>query len=131
LTVEAQAGTSLTLTQSGILGGDLTKAGAGTLMIGDGVALTGALNLNEGVLEVAPNVLAFRGRDVTLAADTQLRASGSLNRRVFGDATSTLEAMGNVDIGDLDSADGYAFGGRLTVGPHMVVGRPRFLYQVL
>lgn len=124
LTADTADGTRLTLdTEAGysVLEATLTKERAGTLALGSRLIVAGNLNHNGGVLEVGPGVLALPGGgDVTLTGDATLKASGVVSRRVLGDRTSTLEAVGTIDIGVLDDPNGYDYRGALKVGPHMV-----------
>ncbi|MHC4180762.1 MAG: LamG domain-containing protein, partial [Planctomycetota bacterium] len=84
LTVETHPGASLTLTQSGMLHGNLTKTGGGSALLDSGLIMYGEVNVDQGILEVTPDVLATGGGTVSIADGATLKTSGDVNRRVLG-----------------------------------------------
>ncbi|MHC4180634.1 MAG: hypothetical protein ACYSWU_24305, partial [Planctomycetota bacterium] len=127
LTVDAQATTGLVLSSvvPSLLVGDLTKNGLGTLSIDVNNPLLGDVTVNQGVLEVGENVLALGSGSNTiyLGEGSTLKAVGVVSHRVVNTGapgTSTLEAVGAMDVGVTTLANGYDYQGALEVGPHSV-----------
>ncbi|MHC4181530.1 MAG: hypothetical protein ACYSWU_28885, partial [Planctomycetota bacterium] len=109
----------------------MTKTGTGTCVLGDGLLLVGAIDVDGGMLEVSKGSLSLEGGEIgeiTVAGDATLKTSGTVNRRVvgvpgdtgLGVPGSTLAVAGPADIGLLSETDGWAYQGALEVGPHLV-----------
>ena len=81
----------------------------GTLDVGT----TGRIQLSDGALSAA---------QVTLAAGSTLSGHGTVSANVAGGtATTLIQASGGaLSLGNLNSANGFAYGGRLEVGSNQV-----------
>jgi autotransporter-associated beta strand protein len=124
-TIDTKDTTSLTLNSPApaLATGDLIKEGTGTCVLGSGLFLLGNVNVNGGTLQVAKDLLTFGGGNVNLAEGTTLRASGTIGRRVINagpPGTSTLEALGAMEVGDSNDPNGYNYQGKLKTGPYFV-----------
>ncbi|MHC4179442.1 MAG: hypothetical protein ACYSWU_18170, partial [Planctomycetota bacterium] len=127
LAVDTADATTLTLDPDRmiLLLGNLTKNGLGALVLTETSPLAGDVTVNEGVLEVGENVLALGSGSNTiyLGEGSTLKAVGTVNHRVVNTGapgTSTLEAVGVLDVGVNTLANGYDYQGALEVGPHSV-----------
>ena len=141
------AGARLRIRSNLVIGGDETFVGGpSTVLIANGgsigpsfhtmnvrvrapgvvdVASGGALNASERLLIEGLVRLQSGGTatalDLDLAGNGRLEARGVLASTIGGtDATSSIVATGNLDLGVAASTIGYDFRGTLDVGPHSV-----------
>jgi len=117
-------------------GGDVTATG--NLTIGDANSFNGVLiggNLNVGTHTVTINKKGFFNvglftdisggtlvapGGVSLPTGNALAATGAVNARIAAQAGSTIEATGNLALGDATAVDGYFSDGVLLVNEHTV-----------
>lgn len=99
------------------LDGGRTLSVAGTLSIGPGQLL-----LTDGAQSLEAGMIALSGGRITGPVGLQgLRGFGSVHGKVTGGAGATIQAVdGNLSLGNLGSATGFAFDGLLEVGQRMV-----------
>ena len=129
----------------GVLAGDVVADGSitatGNLTLGDansfnGVVLNG--NLNVGAHQVTINKRGFFNvggftniaggalvapNGVNLPDGVGLVASGAISGRIVAQAGSTIEATGNLSLGDAASVAGFFSDGELDVNTHIVTLR--------
>jgi hypothetical protein len=130
LTVATEESTKLTvnLDSASVVTTDLTKTGAGTCVVENGLLLLGEIDAAGGTLQLDTNLLGLPGGNVSIADGATLKTSGTVHRRVLGVpgdtglgvAAATLEVTGTTEIGLLGETDGYVYQGALEVGPHFL-----------
>jgi fibronectin-binding autotransporter adhesin len=98
-------------------GQSLTIAGAGQLTISGVSTYTGGTTVSQGTLNVAGAML---GGTVLLNGGATLAGSGTVQSSITGYAGSTIQATGNLALGDSSSYAGFNHAGTLAVGGNNV-----------
>jgi fibronectin-binding autotransporter adhesin len=99
-------------------GTSLSMSGVGQLTITGTAAYTGGTTISQGTLNAAGALLG--GGNVVLAANTALTGAGSVLGNISGAAASTIQATGNLTLGNSASYTGVNHAGTLVVGPNLV-----------
>ena len=92
----------------------LTKTGAGRLTLSGSNMYTGETLVSQGTLNVTGSLTG--GGNVQIAAGATLGGSGLVQGSINGFAGSTIQASGNLTLGDSTSYTGFNAAGTLTVG---------------
>ncbi|MDF1811583.1 MAG: cadherin domain-containing protein [Verrucomicrobiales bacterium] len=102
--------------------GSLAKTGNGNLTL-DGVnTYSGTTSIDDGMLTVDGRIgQGGPAGDVSIANGATLSGGGTVYADISGAAGSTIEASGDLTIGDSASSSGVSTAGELIVGPHTVI----------
>jgi fibronectin-binding autotransporter adhesin len=99
-------------------GQGLTISGGGRLTLGGTSSYTGGTTVSQGTLNVTGAMLG--GGNIVLASNAVLSGSGVVLGNVSGAVSSTINASGNLSLGDSTSFTGFNQAGTLVVGPNRV-----------
>jgi len=83
------------------------------------VSITGTLNFRSGILELTGGALTMDGA-LVIPIDGTLRGRGTVYPQVVGLFSSSIEATGDLVLGDANSYEGFLSDGRLSTGDNVV-----------
>lgn len=119
-TININTGATLTLTSgvthlSGTItgGGGFDKSGFGQFDLNGTNNYTGTTTINQGTLQYNSNLTGAGGAIIVNGGGTLAGNGATLSRRVLANAGSTIDAVGNVTVGDSTRFDGFASHGEI------------------
>ena len=122
--IVGQAGSSIVATGNLVLGDSTSSTGfthAGTLTVGSNkVTLNSAAFATLGVLTTISGGTLSAPNGVLLGVGNNLFGSGVVNGKIAAESVSTIQATGNLTLGNPTALDGFNTTGYLTVGNNSV-----------